>query len=119
MQKKVNSVQKKVTVQPSFKLVCALRRQKRNLITEWCVNFFDSVLHFYREALSEIFDSCDLDGNGSLSREEFDLFQFKSGGDLCDDDAWEIMKGKSPHIIFWPRKVKEIQFGSLKGLEND
>ena len=89
------------------------------MITEWCVNFFDSVLHFYREALSEIFDSCDLDGNGSLSREEFDLFQFKSGGDLCDDDAWEIMKGKSPHIIFWPRKVMEILFGSLKGLENN
>lgn len=83
------------------------------------MNFFDSVLHFYREALSEIFDSCDLDGNGSLSREEFDLFQFKSGGDLCDDDAWEIMKGKSPHIIFWSRKVMEIQFRSLKGLENN
>lgn len=46
----------------------------------------------FEEALSEIFDGCDLDGNGSLSREEFDLFQFKSGGDLCDDDAWEIMK---------------------------
>lgn len=47
----------------------------------------------FKEALSEIFDGCDLNGNGYLSREEFDLFQFKSGGDLCDDDAWEIMKG--------------------------
>lgn len=46
----------------------------------------------FKEALSEIFDGCDLNGNGYLSREEFDLFQFKSGGDLCDDDAWEIMK---------------------------
>ena len=48
---------------------------------------------FYSEALTDIFDRCDLDGNGYLSREEFDFFQMKSGGEQCDDDAWEIMKG--------------------------
>lgn len=46
----------------------------------------------FREALANIFQHCDLDSNGSLSREEFDLFQMKSGGEQCDDDAWEIMK---------------------------
>ncbi|XP_020624882.1 EF-hand calcium-binding domain-containing protein 7-like isoform X1 [Orbicella faveolata] len=46
----------------------------------------------FREALTDIFDRCDLDGNGYLSREEFDFFQMKSGGEQCDDDAWEIMK---------------------------
>ncbi|KAK2569836.1 EF-hand calcium-binding domain-containing protein 7, partial [Acropora cervicornis] len=34
----------------------------------------------------------DLDDNGYLSRDEFDLFQLKSGGDLCDDEAWQVMK---------------------------
>lgn len=46
----------------------------------------------FTEALADIFDRCDLDGNGHLSREEFDFFQMKSGGEQCDDDAWEIMK---------------------------
>ena len=35
-----------------------------------------------------------MDDNGYLKREEFDLFQMKSGGDQCDDDAWQVMKGK-------------------------
>ena len=48
---------------------------------------------FCREALRDIFDRCDLDGNGYLSREEFDFFQMKSGSEQCDDDAWEVMKG--------------------------
>ncbi|XP_068726920.1 EF-hand calcium-binding domain-containing protein 7-like [Montipora capricornis] len=46
----------------------------------------------FREALTDIFEHCDLDDNGYLRREEFDLFQMKSGGDQCDDDAWQVMK---------------------------
>lgn len=57
---------------------------------QFCKIFFTL---FCREALTDIFDRCDLDGNGYLSREEFDFFQMKSGGEQCDDDAWEIMKG--------------------------
>lgn len=53
----------------------------------------DNICIVFREALADIFERCDLDGNGFLSREEFDLFQMKSGGEQCDDDAWEIMKG--------------------------
>ena len=49
---------------------------------------------FGREALADIFDRCDLDENGYLSREEFNLFHMKSAGEECDDDAWEIMKGR-------------------------
>ena len=56
--------------------------------------FFYFIIYFlYREALTDMFEHCDLDDNGYLSREEFDLFQMKSGGDQCDDDAWEVMKG--------------------------
>lgn len=54
---------------------------------------------FCREALAEIFDRCDLDDNGYLSREEFDSFQLKSAGEQCDDDAWEIMKGSVSYLL--------------------
>ncbi|CAH3028546.1 unnamed protein product [Porites evermanni] len=46
----------------------------------------------FREALADIFDRCDLDENGYLSREEFNLFHMKSAGEECNDDAWEVMK---------------------------
>lgn len=46
----------------------------------------------FRETLVDVFERSDLDDNGYLSRDEFDSFQLKSGGDLCDDEAWEVMK---------------------------
>lgn len=46
-----------------------------------------------RDALTEIFLHCDLDGNGYLSRHEFDVFQMRTSGDSCDDGAWEVMVG--------------------------
>ncbi|XP_070562719.1 EF-hand calcium-binding domain-containing protein 7-like [Ptychodera flava] len=46
----------------------------------------------FRNALSEMFDMVDLDGNGALSREEFDIFQFRTSGEHCDDDAWEVVE---------------------------
>lgn len=50
-------------------------------------------------ALEEIFHRIDLDGNGSISRTEFDFFQEVTSGELCDDDAWNIILCKSPHCI--------------------
>ncbi|CAB4011793.1 EF-hand calcium-binding domain-containing 7-like [Paramuricea clavata] len=44
-----------------------------------------------RDALTEIFLHCDLDGNGYLSRHEFDVFQMRTSGESCDDGAWEVM----------------------------
>ncbi|XP_077981651.1 EF-hand calcium-binding domain-containing protein 7-like isoform X1 [Glandiceps talaboti] len=46
----------------------------------------------FRNALSDIFDMIDLDGNGTLSREEFDFFQVRTSGEHCDDDAWEVVE---------------------------
>ena len=37
----------------------------------------------------------DLDGNGTLSRDEFNLFQVHTSGEAVDDDAWEVVEGKS------------------------
>lgn len=44
-----------------------------------------------RAALTEIFQHCDLDENGYLSRKEFDIFQMRTSGESCDDDAWDVM----------------------------
>lgn len=46
-------------------------------------------------ALEEIFYRIDLDGNGSVSRTEFDFFQEVTSGELCDDDAWSVILSKS------------------------
>ena len=58
-------------------------------------NLYSFFLTFmpFRETLVDVFERSDLDDNGYLSRDEFDSFQLKSGGDLCDDEAWEVMKG--------------------------
>ncbi|XP_046844495.1 EF-hand calcium-binding domain-containing protein 7-like [Xenia sp. Carnegie-2017] len=44
-----------------------------------------------RDSLAEIFHTCDLDGNGYLNRQEFDIFQMRTSGESCDDDAWQVM----------------------------
>ena len=46
-----------------------------------------------QEALREIFHRIDLDGNGCISRMEFDFFQEKTSGESCDDDAWKVIQG--------------------------
>lgn len=45
-----------------------------------------------REALSDIFDTIDLDGNGLLSLEEYNLFELRTSGEQCDEEAWAICK---------------------------
>ncbi|XP_018409341.1 PREDICTED: EF-hand calcium-binding domain-containing protein 7 [Nanorana parkeri] len=46
----------------------------------------------FRSALSDMFDIIDLDGNGSLSLEEYNFFEMRTSGEKCDDDAWEVCK---------------------------
>ena len=45
-------------------------------------------------ALQEVFERIDLDGNGAVSRSEFDFFQELSSGEMCDDDAWASIQGQ-------------------------
>ena len=56
----------------------------------------------------DIFNRCDLDGNGYLSRDEFDLFQMRSSGEMCDDDAWEVMKGHSLCVFLCYEKYLHV-----------
>ncbi|XP_019632339.1 PREDICTED: EF-hand calcium-binding domain-containing protein 7-like [Branchiostoma belcheri] len=45
----------------------------------------------FRDTLTDIFEILDLDGNGLLSREEFNLFQLRSGREV-DDEAWQFVE---------------------------
>ena len=40
-----------------------------------------------------MFHRIDLDGNGCISRMEFDFFQERTSGESCDDDAWKVIQG--------------------------
>lgn len=49
----------------------------------------------HREALSDIFDIIDVDGNGLLSLEEYNFFELRTSGEKCDKDAWLVCKGQN------------------------
>ena len=44
-------------------------------------------------ALKEIFARHDLDGNGTISINEFDLFHERTSKEVCDDDSWKVLEG--------------------------
>ena len=46
-----------------------------------------------REVLGEVFDLCDLDGNGLLNRNEFNLFNLRTSGEEVADEEWEVVEG--------------------------
>ena len=47
-----------------------------------------------REALGDIFEMCDLDGNGLMSRAEFGWFNFRTSGEEMADEEWEVVEGQ-------------------------
>ncbi|XP_041359626.1 EF-hand calcium-binding domain-containing protein 7-like isoform X9 [Gigantopelta aegis] len=46
----------------------------------------------FRKALDEIFDMVDLDENGLLSREEFNLYTWRTSGDEVADEEWDVVE---------------------------
>ena len=47
----------------------------------------------YRKVLEEIFDYSDLDGNGFMSRNEFNLFNIRTSGEEVADEEWQVVEG--------------------------
>lgn len=45
----------------------------------------------FTETLWDMFEMCDLDGNGLLSRDEFNWFQLLTCDEEVDDEAWNIV----------------------------
>lgn len=46
----------------------------------------------FRLVLEEIFDQVDLDSNGRLSREEFNLYNWRTSGEEVQDDEWAVVQ---------------------------
>ena len=42
----------------------------------------------------EIFEMSDLDGNGLLSREEFNFYNLRTSGEEVADAEWEVVEGE-------------------------
>lgn len=45
----------------------------------------------FRTVLEEIFQQVDLDGNGRLNRQEFNLYNWRTSGEEVQDDEWEVV----------------------------
>ena len=46
----------------------------------------------FEAVLANIYDQVDLDGNGTLSRTEFNLFNWRTSGEEVQDDEWQVVK---------------------------
>jgi len=50
----------------------------------------------FREVLQDIFDRVDLDNSGSLSRAEFNLFNWRTSGEEVADEEWQVVEQNFP-----------------------
>lgn len=48
----------------------------------------------FKKALDDIFDMCDLDDNGSISREEFSWFNKRTSDETVTDEEWTVVEEK-------------------------
>ena len=46
----------------------------------------------FREVLQDIYDRVDLDNSGSLSRAEFNLFNWRTSGEEVADEEWQVVE---------------------------
>ncbi|XP_076116452.1 EF-hand calcium-binding domain-containing protein 7-like isoform X19 [Mytilus galloprovincialis] len=48
----------------------------------------------FRKVLEDIFDYSDLDGNGFMSRKEFNLFNIRTSGEEVADEEWQVVEDR-------------------------
>ena len=58
----------------------------------------------FREVLQDIYDRVDLDNSGSLSRAEFNLFNWRTSGEEVADEEWQVVEQN------FRRKLYEQEF---------
>lgn len=54
----------------------------------------------YRKVLEDIFDLFDFDGNGIMSREEFNWYNIRISDEEVGDDEWEVVEGTLDIFFF-------------------
>uniref|UniRef100_H3DL70 EF-hand calcium-binding domain-containing protein 7 n=1 Tax=Tetraodon nigroviridis TaxID=99883 RepID=H3DL70_TETNG len=70
-----------------------------------------------REALSDIFDMMDVDGNDLLSLEEYNFFELRTSGEKCDKDAWLVCKGGAENFDMRKNQLTRQGFMELNLME--
>ena len=65
-----------------------------SFITPCLYTLFIWLMTVDRKALEDIFDLSDLDGNGTMSREEFNWYNIRTSDEEVGDDEWEVVEGK-------------------------
>ncbi|XP_053100629.1 EF-hand calcium-binding domain-containing protein 7 isoform X2 [Hemicordylus capensis] len=80
-----------------FTTGCKFRKVKKQIRGEAKLVYRDcngdlALTKEFRAVLSEIFEMIDLDGNSSLSLEEYNFFEMRTSGEKCDTEAWAICK---------------------------
>lgn len=54
----------------------------------------------YRKVLEDVFDLFDFDGNGIMSREEFNWYNIRTSDEEVGDDEWEVVEGTLDIFFF-------------------
>ncbi|XP_069794424.1 EF-hand calcium-binding domain-containing protein 7 isoform X3 [Narcine bancroftii] len=75
---------------------CKLKKQRKSVIHEAKLVHRENgdlmLTKEFRVALSDVFEVIDLDGNGLLSFEEYNLFELRTSGEKCDREAWAMCR---------------------------
>ncbi|KAK4294144.1 hypothetical protein Pmani_033212 [Petrolisthes manimaculis] len=74
---------------------CRLREREHE--PEGCIELVESkgkvqLTPEFRLVLEEIFYQVDLDGNGCLNRQEFNLYNWRTSGEEVQDDEWSVVQ---------------------------
>ena len=58
--------------------------------------------------MEDIFDLCDLDDNGTMSKDEFNWFNVRTSGEELGDDEWEVVNGEFCRLLSVLLLIRQI-----------